>query len=404
MNWKAVLGIILTLLSTDMLTSTLNLTSATSDLEIQNIDTGEGFATIQEAVDAANQGDTIMVSEGIYHESLVIDRTLTLVGENRNTTIIESSDLGAWTGVSIKADNVSLSGFTIRNSRWPEDQIATAGIDTTEVPFNGIIISNNIIVGFSTGIALLVQNNSVISRNIVINNTNCGIALSCRGGNNAIDTNIVMNNNRCGIVASGDFEYGENTVKDNIVVDHETGIWIMDSDRNTISRNTIADNSWVGIYVFSGDRNTIIENDVRNNGFGKVPDHFSRESAAGIFLGASDNNTIHHNNFVNNTRQASSLVSYNNTWDDGVEGNYWSDYTGEDRDDSSIGDTPYTINAFNQDNHPLMKPWLPLSWWDIHGTSVAIVSVLAVSGVVAALVSFYVKRFRQKLQTKASMI
>lgn len=397
MNWKAVLGIILTLLATDMLTSTLNLTSATSDLEIHNIDTGEDFATIQEAVDAANQGDTIMVSEGIYHESLVIDKTLTLVGENRNTTIIESSDLGAWTGVSIKADNVSLSGFTIRNSRWPEDQIATAGIDTTAVPFNGIVVTNNMIVGFSTGIYLSAKTNSVIRRNIVINNTNCGIRLSCLDRNNTIDGNIVMNNNRSGIVVYGHLEYGGNTVKDNIVVDHETGIWIKVSNRNTVSRNSIANNSWVGIYVL-GDRNTIIENDIRNNGFGQMPDPFLQEFAAGIFLGGSDNNTIHHNNFVNNTRQASSLVSYNNTWDDGVEGNYWCDYTGEDQDDDSIGDTPYTINVFNQDNYPLMKPWLPLSWWDIHGTSVVIVSILAVSGVVAALVSSYVRRFRQKFQ------
>jgi hypothetical protein len=59
-----------------------------------------------------------------------------------------------------------------------------------------------------------------------------------------------------------------------------------------------------------------------------------------------------------------------NVWDDGYPpgGNYWSDYTGVDvksgpnQDQPSsdgIGDTPYIIDEYNQDNYPLMKPWSP---------------------------------------------
>jgi hypothetical protein len=41
-------------------------------------------------------------------------------------------------------------------------------------------------------------------------------------------------------------------------------------------------------------------------------------------------------------------------WDHDAEGNYWSDYTGQDINRDGIGDTPYVINVENQDNHPLM--------------------------------------------------
>lgn len=59
---------------------------------------------------------------------------------------------------------------------------------------------------------------------------------------------------------------------------------------------------------------------------------------------------------------------YSNRWDNGYPngGNYWSDYTGDDwfwgvnQDEigcDEIGDIPYPVALYNQDNYPLMKPW-----------------------------------------------
>jgi hypothetical protein len=79
----------------------------------------------------------------------------------------------------------------------------------------------------------------------------------------------------------------------------------------------------------------------------------------------SSYNRFYHNNFIhNNIYPVGGLgQAYDdgstNIWDDGYPsgGNYWCDYTCIDANDDGIGDTPYVINANNQDNYPLMKPW-----------------------------------------------
>ena len=45
-----------------------------------------------------------------------------------------------------------------------------------------------------------------------------------------------------------------------------------------------------------------------------------------------------------------------NAWDDGRQGNYWSDYHGADVDGDGLGDTPYAILSLGLDRHPLMAP------------------------------------------------
>lgn len=195
----------------------------------------QDYATIQEAIDAAVSGETIIVASGIYHEHIGIDKSLTLVGESCNTTIIDG-DGETKVILVIKASRVRLTGFTIRNG---------AG-----------------------GILLEYSNNSVITGNIIINTMD--------------------------------------------------GLSLLFSHNNTIISNTIKDNEM------------------------------------GLFLGDSNSNTVYYNNLINNIEQAVTMGSQN-TWDNGVEGNYWSDYKGEDPNGDGIGDTPYVIDENNRDNYPLMK-------------------------------------------------
>jgi len=75
----------------------------------------QDYQTIQEAINWASAGDTIMVAAGTYHENVVVHETVSIIGQDRNTTIIDGSGSEIEPVVRIEANNVSLSGFTIQN-------------------------------------------------------------------------------------------------------------------------------------------------------------------------------------------------------------------------------------------------------------------------------------------------
>jgi parallel beta-helix repeat protein len=96
--------------------------------------------------------------------------------------------------------------------------------------------------------------------------------------------------------------------------------------------------------TWTSHNHQIIGNTIRNNTYG-----------VGLW-GNTRNNHVYHNTFSNNTCQAVVDTGLQtNYWN----GNYWSDYAGTDADHDGIGDTPYTIDAYNTDHYPLMKPYLP---------------------------------------------
>jgi parallel beta-helix repeat protein len=194
----------------------------------------QDYPTIQEAIADAVAGETVAVGSGTYYEHVGIDKPLTIIGEDCNTTIIDGGDDNRAV-IVIHADNVSLMGFTIRNGG------------------NGIFLDHS--------------NGTVITNNVV--------------------------------------------------TDTMDAVFVQFSYNNTITFNTIKDND------------------------------------GGIFLSESSDNVINHNAFINNNEQAWTMDSHN-VWDDGQEGNYWSNYNGGDSNRDRIGDTPYIIDQDNRDNYPLI--------------------------------------------------
>lgn len=77
---------------------------------------GAHFTSIQEAIDNANDGNTVYVYSGTYFEHLTINKSIILMGEDRQTTIIDGGGYGKV--IYVSGDDVSISGFTIQNGEY----------------------------------------------------------------------------------------------------------------------------------------------------------------------------------------------------------------------------------------------------------------------------------------------
>jgi len=253
---------------------------------VHNLDTRLNYTTIQEAIDAneTSDGHTIFVEEGTYYENVVVNKSLSLVGENSSTTIIDGNMTGDV--VRITQDHVDITGFTVQRS----------------------------------GRALF----------------NSGISISSTGHCNISGNHIVEN--EVGVYGSP-----KNTsISNNAITNNRIGVAIdPGATCNAISRNHLIGNT-VSMHFYYANSNNISKNNMTNNW-------------RSITLGYSRNNRFYHNNFFNNTKQILIFPStYANFWDNGLEGNYWDNYTSVDSNYDGIGDSPFILDVDNTDNFPLM--------------------------------------------------
>jgi parallel beta-helix repeat protein len=174
------------------------------------------YSTIQEAISHAFDGDTIFVKAGTYYEHVVVNKTVSLIGEDVSTTIIDGNNTGHV--INVVRDNVNITGFTVQRSGNMQSPTFDAGIC-----LNGTV-------------------GCIISEILAIDNGFCGISLQCS------QHNIVAQNNLSGV---GYF-----------------GIWLRNSSENTVSRNMI-DNKYGGITSHqSSNYNNITENVISNSDYG----------------------------------------------------------------------------------------------------------------------------------------
>ncbi|MFW6375873.1 MAG: Loki-CTERM sorting domain-containing protein [Thermoplasmatota archaeon] len=165
--------------------------------------------------------------------------------------------------------------------------------------------------------------------------------------NNLIENNKI-NHNWGGITG---LESDYNIFKNNEITENQVGGmgFQKNSDDNVIRDNNISSNGRIGMTFFDGCKdNKIYRNDISNHSDGIS------------FRNGSDGNEVYHNNFIENDFQVSMFCG-NNTWYNGTlqEGNYWSNYTGNDTNGDGIGEDPKYImgNSDFSDKYPLMEPY-----------------------------------------------
>lgn len=273
------------------------------------------YSSIQEAVNAAFSDDTVFVYDDSspYYENIIIEKSISLIGENRETTVILGDENTDGIIVNISANDVSVSGFTIQ---------------PTEGQPAGIVVGKNYTYPDYWNIAIL-QNVTIFDN--TIKNTGWAGIFGIRLKNGNISENDVENCNGDGILL---YISSSTTITNNIVSNCSSrginidGLWgpyrLMNyrnpvPENNIISQNTISSNRW-GIELNSGPMNTKISD---NNIIGN--------HEIGIQIIDASKTEITRNNLINNSKNAYfmaiMILRYPrlvlNSWD----GNYWGEST-----------------------------------------------------------------------------
>lgn len=332
---------------------------------------------IQDAIDNATEGDTIRVWEGTYEENVVVNKTVSLVGNGSETTTIDGG--GEGDVVRIEADWCNVSLFSVTGG-GSQDSGIKVGSNKNNIFENncsnndfGIYlensgdctIENNIcsVNGAITngyGIYLKKSNGCSIANNTCSENNRRGIYLynsdTCTIENNTCSSNSVY-----GIILK---DSSDCTIERNTCSNNDCGI-SLDTSRNcTLSNNTCYSNNWDGIYLNSCSYCTIKNNSCNSNKWrgiilcnhsnhNTLSNNTISENRIGINLQYSsrDNNTAYHNDIYNNTEYG--INTTDSSCNINATLNWWGDTSGPyhpTENPEGEGD--------NITDHVIFDPWL----------------------------------------------
>jgi len=374
-------------------------------LKVHNLNTDLRYVTIQEAINAPEtlDGHTIFVEGGVFLESVVVNKSLTILADSIINVLVDGLSRISF---DVVASNSRIENFIMTN--------ADKGLNVYQA--NNVTIKSNLITDNNDGICLHEASDCMLSRNNITSNSQHGLNISGQVDNA--------------------------TVKDNIVSGNSDGIYIYDASNCTLSGNNITSSARYGLSVNCSSNLILRSNHMSESkfNFGVLGNEFAHyvhdidqsntvgsghvyymmnvpggsvdglvstdigflgiinstsvqlknldledniqgillaysndslilksnvtDNLCGFWVWSSFNNTVFYNNFVNNSQQAYAAYSVN-IWDNRYPsgGNYWSDYAGIDlysgpyqneTSGDSIGDSPYLIDADNKDNYPLM--------------------------------------------------
>ena len=201
---------------------------------------------------------------------------------------------------------------------------------------SNVTIRNFNLAGFEYGICLNASTNALIFGNTV---SDC-------------DTGILLGSYWIAITSYDLHRTEKISVINNTISGNTRGLDITYTRYTVVSGNIFKKNN-LGIYTMVSNHNFIIGNSfIENNGFAMT-------------MYDSRNNTLYHNNFINNKVVDSIQIYANwycgyNAWDNGYEGNYWSDYstryTNATKNSSGVWNVPFYTKDSNSDMFPLCEP------------------------------------------------
>jgi hypothetical protein len=313
--------------------------------EHKTITVPDDYPTIQAAVGNASDGDTVYVKNGIYgggnsNEWLTIDKSISLVGEDNQQTIIRPPR-PTFQGqndyvIEVTADDVTISGIHIQGHS-PGIRVARSG-DTTP---RHIKVLNCFIENCYKAI-ILFGSDITIDGNYLTQN---GWGIDNRASDTTISNNLIFKNTD-GIYQGSGYVYG-NVISQN----YEYGLALVGGGPHHIYNNNITNNPGYGILCGCSGA------DVSGNEFSSNSIALKQDSVAG---GGKDN-YVYGNNFLTTQvdfsgSEASTINVYGINvqlqpvdvfLDKNNQGNYWSGYG---------GNGSYLVGDGLYDYYPLSQP------------------------------------------------
>ncbi|MBE9540341.1 MAG: nitrous oxide reductase family maturation protein NosD [Proteobacteria bacterium] len=348
--------------------------------------TVEAGTPLQQAIDRASIGDTLLLLGGIHQGPITIDKTLKLTGKDK--AIIQGNGEGRV--VTISAADVSVSNLGIQNSG---DSLATedAGIYVTKAGERALI-HNNVLTGNLIGVYLKGPKNAKVLGNTIIGSENPhvndrgnGVQLWNTPGSIVADNNISLGRDGIFVNASEN-----NIFRDNVMHNLRFAVHYMYTHNSTVSGNLSRGNHVAYALMYSnnlevhdnvsdGDRDRGLflnftndsnfsnnrvsgaekcffiynanSNDISNNSFSSCD--------IGIhFTAGSEGNAVSGNAFIDNKTQVKYVGTRYVEWSSEGRGNFWSDNLAFDLNDDGIADQPYKPNDMVDQliwRHPMAK-------------------------------------------------
>lgn len=226
------------------------------------------FSSIRAAVDAARDGDTVLVSPGTYKENVKVNKSISIISSSGNPrdTIVRGA-VSEENVFSVTADFVNVSGFTISGA----SEESPAGVYMEGV--SGCSLRENILSNSYYGAWLSESENCTLSGNTVTGGR-FGIYLEGSNNNSAVD-NSISSVSTCGLWlnrASG------NDLSENELLDNGYGIALRRmSSGNRLHNNTISGSDKLGLWISGSDSNILRNNSMQCNTFNFMDEYMGSE-------------------------------------------------------------------------------------------------------------------------------
>jgi hypothetical protein len=257
------------------------------------------FISIQDAINHSNIGDVVLVYSGTYHEQIIIDKPIWLIGisseylsgsDNGQPCLILPESIQNLPTIHIRSNNVTCMGFTIQST--------SLGIDISVDSSETTLFENTIICGpNASGIRLLSSYGTILFNNI-----------------------------------NSEDHYGK-------------AITVINATHTTINNNTI--NGCNTALHLINTTYTIVQKNM-----------FTSCDCALDISESLNHSTFMLNNFIGNDEDicvSDQTLLDSNSWGNEGIGNYWDTYEGYDENDDGIGDVPYQIIPGIIDINPLYR-------------------------------------------------